>query len=134
MGIVAGGPYWCAKADAYDFITWYWGPIFRATGACMNGPRSDLNLDAFIAKANAKAASGDIDPIQNLSRQKIYIFHGYNDKLVAREQPMPLQTSIATISARPIAATFLPDDGWRRSLARRFAETGRRRTQWLQRQ
>ena len=105
VGVVAGGPYWCAKADAYDFVTWYWGPIFRATGACMKGPRPDLNLDDFTAKANAKAASGDIDPIQNLSRQKIYIFHGYNDKLVARGQPMPRQTSIATISARPIAAT-----------------------------
>jgi hypothetical protein len=84
VGIVAGGPYWCAKADAYNFVTWYWGPIFRATGSCMKGPRSDLNLNDFIAKANAKAGSGDIDPIQNLGRQKVYVFHGYNDKLVAR--------------------------------------------------
>src|SRR5258705_7457629 len=35
VGVVAGGPYWCAKADAYDAITWDWGPILRATGACM---------------------------------------------------------------------------------------------------
>lgn len=84
VGAVAGGPYWCAKADANDFITWYWGPIFRATGSCMKGPGSDLNVNDFIAKANAKAASGDIDPIRNLSRQKIYLFRGYNDKLVAK--------------------------------------------------
>ena len=84
VGAIASGPYWCAKADANDFITWYWGPIFRATGSCMKGPPANLKLNDFTAKANAKAASGDIDPIQNLSRQKIYVFHGYNDKLVAR--------------------------------------------------
>ena|SRR5436309_2199290 len=84
VGVVAGGPYWCAKADAYDAITWYWGPIWRATGSCMKGSPSDLNVSGFIAKADAKAAAGDIDPLKNLSTQKIYLFHGYNDALVAR--------------------------------------------------
>ncbi len=84
VGVVAGGPYWCAKANAYDAITWYWGPVWRATGSCMKGPAWDLNVSGFIAKAEAKAASGDIDPLKNLSRQKIYLFHGYNDALVAR--------------------------------------------------
>jgi poly(3-hydroxybutyrate) depolymerase len=82
VGVIAGGPYWCAKADADDFITWYMGPILRATGSCMKGPATNLNASDFIAKADAKAASGDIDPLQNLRRQKIYLFHGYNDKLV----------------------------------------------------
>jgi hypothetical protein len=84
VGVVAGGPYWCAKADAYDAITWYWGPVWRATGSCMKGPASDLNVSGFVAKADAKAAAGEIDPLENLSRQKIYLFHGYNDALVAR--------------------------------------------------
>src|SRR5882762_8556881 len=65
VGVVAGGPYWCAKADAYDAITWYWGPISRATGSCMKGPASDLNVSSFIAKADAKAAAGEIDPLKN---------------------------------------------------------------------
>src|SRR5947207_2940294 len=63
---------------------WYWGPVWRATGSCMKGPASDLNVSDFIAKADARAAAGDIDPLKNLSRQKIYLFHGYNDALVAR--------------------------------------------------
>jgi hypothetical protein len=82
VGVVAGGPYWCAKADAYDAITWYWGPVWRATGSCMKGPASDRNVSGFIAKADAKAAAGDIDPLKNLSRQKIYLFHGYNEAVV----------------------------------------------------
>lgn len=84
VGVVAGGPYWCAKADADDFITWYMGPIFRATGSCMKGPASNLDVSDFTAKADAKAASGEIDPVANLKKQKIYVFHGYNDTLVAK--------------------------------------------------
>jgi hypothetical protein len=77
--VVAGGPYWCAKASG--FFT-YWFTFSRATGVCMSGPLSDLG--EFFAKADAKSASGAIDPLQLLRRQKIYIFHGYNDKKVAR--------------------------------------------------
>lgn len=82
VGVIAGGPFWCAKADADDFINGFTLPILTATGSCMKGPPPDLN--AFIAKADAKAASGDIDPLQNLSRQKVYLFHGYNDAVVAK--------------------------------------------------
>ncbi|MGP8121936.1 MAG: hypothetical protein ACLP8B_15625 [Xanthobacteraceae bacterium] len=82
VGVVAGGPFWCAEADADDFLNGYTLPILNATGSCMTGPPPDLG--AIFAKANAKAASGDIDPVQNLSRQKVYLFHGYNDAVVAR--------------------------------------------------
>ena len=82
IGVIAGGPFWCAKADADDFINGYTLPVLTATGSCMIGPPSDLGI--FLAKAAAKAASGDIDSLQNLSRQKIYIFHGYNDAVVAK--------------------------------------------------
>jgi hypothetical protein len=84
VGVVAGGPYWCAKADAYDAITWYWGPLRRATGPCMKGPVSDLNVPGLMAKADSKAAAGEIDPLENLANQKIYLFHGYNDAVVAK--------------------------------------------------
>jgi poly(3-hydroxybutyrate) depolymerase len=82
VGVIAGGPFWCAKADAADFINGYTLPIMIATGSCMKGPPPELSI--FFAKADAKAASGDIDPLQNLSRQKVYLFHGYNDAVVAR--------------------------------------------------
>jgi hypothetical protein len=50
----------------------------------MKGLASDLNVSDFIAKADAKAAAGDIDLLKNLSTQKIYLFHGYNDAFVAK--------------------------------------------------
>src|ERR1700704_4946880 len=81
VGVIAGGPYWCAKAVGDDFINGFMLPIMTATGSCMKGPPPELNI--FIAKADAKAASGDIDPLQNLRRQKLYLFHGTNDAVVA---------------------------------------------------
>ena len=82
VGVVAGGPFWCARADADDFLNGYTLPIMNATGPCMAGPPADLG--ASFAKADAKAASGDIDPLKFVGRQKIYVFHGYNDAVVAR--------------------------------------------------
>jgi hypothetical protein len=86
VGVVAGGPYWCAKADntwGYWTSVWdYLSSVSNATGPCMKGPLGDLS--ALFAKAEAKAASGEIDPLQFVSRQKVYVFHGYNDAIVAR--------------------------------------------------
>ncbi|MEY9194606.1 extracellular catalytic domain type 2 short-chain-length polyhydroxyalkanoate depolymerase [Bradyrhizobium ottawaense] len=88
VGVVAGGPYWCAEANYWsDFITGYWGPIWRATGQCMKGPASDLNIKHFTNQADAKASAGEIDPLSNLARQKIYLFHGYNDAVVYKAAP-----------------------------------------------
>jgi poly(3-hydroxybutyrate) depolymerase len=82
VGVIAGGPYWCAQADADDFINNYTLPIMHATGSCMVGPPPDLS--SAFAKAEAKAASGDIDPLRFVSQQKIYLFHGTNDAVVAK--------------------------------------------------
>ena len=83
VGIVAGGPFWCAQADANDAFDAFSLPFLNATGLCMSGkPLADL--DHFIGEADAKSASGDINSLQGLSRQKIYVFHGYNDDKVAQ--------------------------------------------------
>src|SRR3954447_20003462 len=35
VGVIAGGPYWCAKADNDDFINGFTLPMMNATGSCM---------------------------------------------------------------------------------------------------
>jgi poly(3-hydroxybutyrate) depolymerase len=82
VGVIAGGQYWCAQADADDFINNFTLPIMHATGSCMIGPPPALSRS--FAKADAKAASGDIDPLRFVSRQKVYVFHGTNDAVVAK--------------------------------------------------
>ncbi len=82
VGIIAGGPYWCAEASGWDVWNGYSMPIWRATGPCMQGPAPDVQ--PFVDKADENAAAGEIDPTSNLSRQKIYVFHGFNDSIVAQ--------------------------------------------------
>jgi len=84
VGIVAGGPYYCDLANSEDILTAYMRPLGRALGACMKGPASDLDIRDFTGKADADAAAGVIDPLDNLSRQRIYLFHGTNDAIVAK--------------------------------------------------
>jgi poly(3-hydroxybutyrate) depolymerase len=82
VGVVAGGPFYCAQASAADFLNGYTRPVLTALGPCMEGPPPDLR--PMIDKAEAKAAAREIDPLDNIKRQKIYLFHGYNDSVVAR--------------------------------------------------
>jgi hypothetical protein len=84
VGIVAGGPYWCDLASSEDILTAYMRPIGRALGACMKGPAADLDTHDFVRQADANAASGAIDPLDTLRRLRIYLFHGYNDAVVAK--------------------------------------------------
>ena len=82
VGAVAGGPFYCAQASAADFLNGYTLPLATATGPCMAGPPPDLQ--PMIGEVEAKASAGDIDPLDNIKRQKIYLFHGYNDAVVAK--------------------------------------------------
>jgi poly(3-hydroxybutyrate) depolymerase len=82
VGIVAGGPYYCAQASALDILNGYLSPLLMATGPCMKGPPPALRYS--FQKADEKVAAGDIDPTSGFSRQKIYLFHGANDRIVAK--------------------------------------------------
>src|ERR1700731_111837 len=83
VGVIAGGPFWCAEADADDFINGFTLPLMTAKGPCGN-PGPPHAMSDFLAKADPKSASGDIDDLRLVSRQKIYLFHGYNDTVIAK--------------------------------------------------
>jgi hypothetical protein len=79
VGVIAGGPFGCAQPSS-------WAPglaIMTALGPCMKGDPAP-NLEPLIRQAEKLAETHDIDPLANLRQQKIYVFRGYNDKVVAR--------------------------------------------------
>ncbi|MFZ2076497.1 MAG: hypothetical protein WAV38_07585, partial [Xanthobacteraceae bacterium] len=80
VGVVAGGPYYCAQASSADLMNGYTLPVATATGPCMRGPPP--NLAPMYDEAESQAAAGAIDPLDNIKRQQIYLFHGYNDSVV----------------------------------------------------
>jgi hypothetical protein len=82
VGVIAGGPYYCAQGTAIDGLTGNVGAILTATGPCMVGPPPALG--PLIKQTDDWARSGDIDDPRNIARQRIYVFDGYNDAVVNR--------------------------------------------------
>lgn len=72
VGAVAGGPFGCSEGFAS-----------AALSTCMGGqPPPDLST--YIGRADAWSKRGAIDDVANIARQRIYLFNGYNDLVVAR--------------------------------------------------
>ena len=80
VGVIAGGPYYCAQGNAIDGLLGNLGPDLTATGPCMKGPPPAL--EPLIEQTDRWARRGDIDDPQNIANQRIYIFAGYNDSVV----------------------------------------------------
>jgi poly(3-hydroxybutyrate) depolymerase len=81
VGVIAGGPFYCAQGRAFD-LAFGLGGVLQATGPCMkNDP--PLALAPLLEAADEYARRGDIDPLDNLRNQKVYLFSGYNDSVVA---------------------------------------------------
>ncbi len=80
VGVIAGGPYYCAQGTAIDGLLGNVGPALTATGPCMKGPPP--SLEPLIEKTDEWARTGDIDDPHNIANQRIYIFAGYNDSVV----------------------------------------------------
>ncbi|WP_047238347.1 extracellular catalytic domain type 2 short-chain-length polyhydroxyalkanoate depolymerase [Chromobacterium subtsugae] len=68
VGVVAGGPYYCALGS------------FAGTAACMSGPPP--SAAQLLAAAGVFAAGGHIDPLPNLARSRVYLFSGSQDNTV----------------------------------------------------
>ena len=70
-GVVAGGPYYCAANNAYF------------AGLCMGQvPFVPPNPSLLVGTAKKFARAGLIDPLDNLSRRRIYVFSGTQDTIV----------------------------------------------------
>lgn len=82
VGIVAGGPYYCAQGTAIGGLTGDIGAILTATGPCMIGPPPAL--EPLVKQTDEWARNGAIDATEHIASQKIYIFDGYNDAVVSR--------------------------------------------------
>lgn len=98
-GIIAGGPFYCAR-----------GSQTIAIANCMFSARGP-DTAPLIAEAVKQAGSGAIDPLSNLARQKVYLFHGRADLTVW--QPVVASTAsfyrAAEIGVAPGAIKFNSD-------------------------
>lgn len=86
VAATAGGPYFCAGKDS-----WAGAGVSKAIARCMQGdpsypavPISDADLAQMSAAARAWSSRGLIDSVDNLARQTVWLFHGYNDGIVKK--------------------------------------------------
>jgi poly(3-hydroxybutyrate) depolymerase len=86
VAATAGGPYFCAGKDA-----WAGGAVSKVMARCMQGdpafPATALGaaeVDAMRAATRDWSQRGLIDSVDNLARQRVWLFHGYNDGIVKK--------------------------------------------------
>jgi poly(3-hydroxybutyrate) depolymerase len=74
IGIVAGGPYYCAKNNSFL-------ALYNCMETSLGNPRTTDSLMVI----NSLEAFGLIDPAQNLKASKVYVLSGTEDKTVSPE-------------------------------------------------
>ena len=72
-GAIAGGPYFCAE-----------GQLYIALNRCMQTYLGQPDANALLSRARTIAASGRIDPLDNLADDRVYLFSGTRDTTVTR--------------------------------------------------
>lgn len=84
VAATAGGPYFCAGQDARGGAS-----VSNVMARCMQGDPAypavaltPADLGDMEAATRAWANRGQIDPLDQLARQRVWIFHGYNDGIV----------------------------------------------------
>ena len=82
--IVAAGPYRCAE-----------GNLMRAIGDCIKGGAVDASR--AVALATAASTGGDIATLNHLAGDRVWILHGTNDTVVARQVVDVLAESYRTL-------------------------------------
>jgi poly(3-hydroxybutyrate) depolymerase len=102
-GVVAGGPYYCAQ-----------GSVRRALNNCMAASGNDLppTADETLKTVKQLAEAGRIDPLKNLSDDRVWLLAGGNDKTVLPPVMDALDTFYrATLPADTIRFVKVPDAG-----------------------
>jgi poly(3-hydroxybutyrate) depolymerase len=72
-GVVAGGPYFCAE-----------GQLHIALNRCMQTFLGQPDALALLTRARTIAAAGRIDPLENLAKDRVYLFSGTRDATVTQ--------------------------------------------------
>jgi len=85
-GIIAGGPYFCAKDDQNTATS-----ICSCTGLTACHPdQAGQMVTNLVQVTNQNGSHGTIDPVSNLAGSRIYLFSGSADSVV----PTPIMTAL----------------------------------------
>ena len=86
-GLVAGGPYGCAETGSEGIMPSTAKNVTQALEGCMSDKLRSSgipNVPALVARAQQFASEQQIDPLERLAPDKVYLFSGGADRIVAR--------------------------------------------------
>jgi poly(3-hydroxybutyrate) depolymerase len=113
VAVTAGGPYFCALKDSQGSNLSF--GVMASMARCMQGdpmypaqPITKTQLQDMAKAARDWGQQGKIDPVSNLARQAVWVFHGYNDGIVKR----PVSDALVQWYAQftPASQIFHKDD------------------------
>jgi poly(3-hydroxybutyrate) depolymerase len=123
-GIVAGGPYACAEsASAQAFPFWPTAVAQNAAQAlyrCMKTDWGAPDPAASVKRAKELAAAGDIDPLDDVKDDNVYLFSGNEDATVTRPvveaakrffEEIGVQSGNITLVEKQGGHAFLTEEG-----------------------
>jgi len=95
LAMVGGGPYYCSR-----------GELSRGIGECLSS--GEIDVDALRAYAQAKAAEDQIDAVEDLADDPVWIFHGALDDVVGKG-PSDAAAALYASLVAPDAVTYVTD-------------------------
>lgn len=96
VGIIAGGPYNCAR-----------GSLMTALMQCMNVYQGAPDGERLLRDAHILVRSGEIDSLENLLDDRVFILAGKNDRTVL---PVVVKENLGFYSDLPNSSVLLVDD------------------------
>lgn len=110
-GIIAGGPFRCAESFRAAALLAEDAFVQNALYICMNPlvPQTGPNAAKLAQLARDTAAQGEIDPIEHLADDRIYIFTGSQDKVVYSDVVARTREFYEHLGVRPDRIVYVDD-------------------------
>jgi hypothetical protein len=90
-GVIAGGPFWCAKGNVND-----------ALNRCMDTAAGAPRVDESLNEARRREREGKVDELKNLSNDRVYLLSGRADRTVLPVMTLRLRDFYQKLSVTKI--------------------------------
>lgn len=110
-GVIAGGPYRCAESHPGAAVLPEDALVQSALFICMTplSPLTAPSAERLAALARQTAAQGEIDPIDHLAAQRVYLFSGSQDRVVYTDVVARTQRFYELLGVPPTQMAFHRD-------------------------
>ncbi len=115
VGVVAGGPFACAETEASKLFPYWpvviWQNATQAANLCMKVAWGSPDAGKLASRAKELAAGGDIDALEGLADDKVYLFSGNADATVRREVVAAAKAFYAAAGVAPERIVMVESEG-----------------------